>query len=135
MQCKICKNKTRLPNHKFCSKECYWKSLVEIKGKNAPNYRKIVSKSQCHKWLDVNFGKIQLCEGKYCRKNTNYYEWCLIKGLKYERKRKNFMRLCRSCHRRYDLTSEKKKQAIKNLIKYNPYAKKNSYKRYLEQRI
>ena len=32
-----------------------------------------------------------------------------------ERKRENFLRLCRSCHRRYDLTEEKSKKAQENL--------------------
>ncbi|MEK6884929.1 MAG: hypothetical protein AABY22_35185 [Nanoarchaeota archaeon] len=86
-----------------------------VKGENAPNWKRIVGKSQVHKWLDVNYGKLRTCEGNDCRKKSFTYEWCLKTGFKYERKRENFLRLCRSCHRRYDLTEEKKKQAIKNL--------------------
>jgi len=115
MQCKKCKNKTKLPHNKFCSQKCYWESLVGIKGKDAPNYKKIVGESQVHKWLGINFGKEKNCEGKDCRKNSIWYDWALKKGKKYERKRKNFLRLCRSCHRRYDLTDKKINQAIKNL--------------------
>jgi hypothetical protein len=103
-----------------------------IKGENAPNYRKVVCKSTVHRWLEVNYGKDKICEGDDCRGNATWYDWALKRGKKYERIRSNFMRLCRSCHRRYDLTPQKKKQAIKNLILHNPYAKQNSYKRFME---
>jgi|694.fasta_scaffold143423_7 hypothetical protein len=115
MKCKLCENQTRLKHHKFCSQECYWKSLEGIKGKNAPNYRKVVGKSQVHRWLDVHYGRPKQCEGNECRKNSNVYDWALKKGKEYERDRKNFFRFCRSCHRIYDLTPKKKIQAIKNL--------------------
>lgn len=87
-----------------------------IKGKDAPNYKKIVGKAHVHGWLSVNYGNEKKCEGKDCRGTATWYDWALIHGKKYERKRKNFKRLCRSCHRRYDLTPEKREQAIKNLI-------------------
>ena len=113
----MCNKPNRLPDHKFCSKECYWESLKGIKGEKAPNYKTVVGKSQVHKWLDVHFGKPRRCEMKTCDGKTEmrWFDWALIKGKRYERKRKNFMRLCRSCHRRYDLTVKKKKQAIENL--------------------
>lgn len=44
-----------------------------------------------------------------------YMNGALKRNLKYERNRNNFLRLCRSCHRRYDLTKDKLKQAIQNL--------------------
>jgi hypothetical protein len=50
------------------------------------------------------------CEGK-----SIWFDWAKKEGKKYERNRDNFLRLCRSCHRRYDLTPEKRKKAIKNL--------------------
>ena len=115
MQCKNCGNKTRLPTHKFCSKECYWKSLEGIKGEDAPNYRQVVGKSQVHRWLDVHYGRPKTCEGTDCRGTATWYDWALKTGMDYERKRENFLRLCRSCHRRYDLTEPKREQAIKNL--------------------
>lgn len=137
MQCKTCRKLVVGIHRKFCSKECYWKSLEGIKGKNAPNYRRVVGKSQVHKWLDTHYGKPSICESKTCDKKTvkRWFDWALKTGKTYERNRNNFFRLCRSCHRRYDLTPEKKEQAIKNLIKHNPYGNKNSYKRYLEQGV
>jgi hypothetical protein len=130
MKCKQCDKETKLKTHKFCSKECYWKSLEGIKGENAPNYRETVTQNTVHHWLNVNYGKPKTCEGVDCRGTATWYDWALITGKQYERKRENFMRLCRSCHRRYDLTPEKKLQAIKNLIKHNPYANKKSYDKY-----
>lgn len=105
----------RRPNTKFCSQKCYWASLEGIKGANAPNYRKVVGKSQVHKWLEVHYGKDNICEGIDCRGIATWYDWALKKGRTYKRDRDNFLRLCRSCHRRYDLTREKKRQAIENL--------------------
>ena len=116
MQCKQCNNKIN-KNRKFCSKECYWKSLVGIKGKDAPNYRKVVGKSQVHKWLDVNYGRPKICEYKKCdgKIESRWFDWALKKGKQYERKRSNFFRMCRSCHRKYDMTPQKRQQALNNL--------------------
>lgn len=86
-----------------------------IKGENAPNWKKEVGKSQVHKWLDSNFGKPKICENINCKKKSNWYDWALKKGKIYTRDRDNFLRLCRSCHRIYDLDDKKKEQAIKNL--------------------
>ena len=117
MKCIKCVGVIKSHKHKFCSKECYWKSLRGIKGENAPNYKKVVGKSQVHHWLGVHYGKPRICEDKKCdgRTKERYFDWALKTGYKYERKRENFLRMCRSCHRRYDLTPEKRKQAIKNL--------------------
>lgn len=55
-----------------------------------------------HQWLYKYFGKANKCEGKNCRKNSNIFNWSLKKKCKYERKRNNFIQLCRSCHMIYD---------------------------------
>lgn len=118
MRCKTCRKQIARNHRKFCSKECYWKSLEGVKGETAPGYKRIVGKSQVHKWMDVHYGQDKICEGApgiKCRGKATVYDWALKKGYEYERKRENFLRLCRSCHRRYDLTEEKKKQAIENL--------------------
>lgn len=69
-----------------------------------------------HKWLRREFGKANMCESKKCEGWCKQYDWAKIKGKKYERKRENFKKLCTSCHRKYDMTQEQKKLAIKNLI-------------------
>lgn len=54
-----------------------------------------------HMWLDREFGSVSKCE--HCGRNdTNIvYEWA-CKNKDYRRVREEFMRLCRSCHRKYD---------------------------------
>lgn len=94
-----------------------------IKGENAPNYREVVCKATVHQWLYANYGNPRICEGvkgMECRGST-WYDWALKTGKQYIRDRNNFLRLCRSCHRRYDLTPSKIKQAIKNLKLYSPH--------------
>ena len=58
---------------------------------------------------------------KDCKDKSRFYEWCLKKNNKYKRDRTYFLRLCRSCHRRYDLTPKQRKKVIENCKKYNPY--------------
>lgn len=72
------------------------------------NWKKVVGILRVHTWLTEVYGNIKVCEGKDCRKISTNYDWALIHGKQYERKRKNFKRLCRSCHLRYDLTPEKR---------------------------
>lgn len=55
-----------------------------------------------HYWLRQNYGKPNKCLNLDCKGISTRYEWALIKGRKYIRKRENFMRLCRSCHAIYD---------------------------------
>ena len=55
-----------------------------------------------HAWLRRHFGNASICEGMDCRQNSSEYNWALIKGKRHERKRENYMQLCRSCHALYD---------------------------------
>lgn len=59
-----------------------------------------VGKLAIHHWLERNFGKLRKCE--ICGDvNAKHYDWA-NKDHKYKRKRKDYLRLCRSCHRKYD---------------------------------
>lgn len=84
-------------------------------GKNAPNYKKVVGKSRVHQWMRDKYGTPKICDTKNCQSASIWFDWALIHGKKYERKRANFKRLCRTCHRRYDFDQKKKDNAIKNL--------------------
>ena len=56
-----------------------------------------------HIWIKKNFAKKRVCE--FCGFKSNNplrIDFALIKGMKYERKRENFIELCRSCHSIYD---------------------------------
>lgn len=71
-----------------------------------------------HRWINLHFGSPKICENPNCERKSNWFDWCLKTGKKYERKRENFLRMCRRCHRRYDLTPRKRLLAIKNLTWY-----------------
>ena len=115
-KCRICPNKINKKGRIFCSLDCYRKSLRGVKGKNAPRWKDVVGKGAVHKWLNVTYGKPKICQMKGCKGKSIVYDWSLNSGCKYEKKRKNFRRLCRSCHHRYDMTPETRDKAIKNLI-------------------
>lgn len=54
-----------------------------------------------HKWLIYHFEKTGKCE--FCKTvSAKKYEWALLKGKEYKRKRENYIELCCKCHRNYD---------------------------------
>lgn len=58
-----------------------------------------------HKWLEKHYGKAHKCEaGAQCRGDSIMYHWAKRQGMPYEHKRENFIMLCASCHRKYDMT-------------------------------
>lgn len=74
------------------------------------NYQKV------HSWIRYNYGKANRCENKECKvPSAKRFEWALITGKRYAKKIENFMPLCPSCHRNYDMTEEIKK----NMSKHN----------------
>jgi len=93
-----------------------------------------VSNAGLHLWLRVNYGNPKKCE--FCNsKNEICYDWALKSGLQYERKRENFLRLCRSCHMRYDYKNgsravyyptQEVKEKIRKSVKI--YVRKNKKK-------
>lgn len=58
--------------------------------------------STIHKWLIREFGKANKCIAINCDGKKKKYEWALIKGNNYSRKKDNFAQLCTRCHRYYD---------------------------------
>jgi len=67
-----------------------------------------------HVWLRNTFGKANKCECLNCPKISKNYEWALIDGKKYERKRENFIMMDKSCHRKYDKIN--KKQVVSKTV-------------------
>lgn len=55
-----------------------------------------------HTWIRNHFGKADCCENLNCEQKSKFFEWANISG-RYLRKREDFMKLCRSCHRRFDM--------------------------------
>lgn len=88
-----------------------------------------------HQWLKYHYGKAQKCEATQCPGISKSYDWALIKGKEYEKKRENFMSLCHSCHKKYDFTEKGRQQIIaanqnikKTHCKYgHEYTKENTY--------
>lgn len=97
------------------ARRAYWDSLKGTKGSNAPHWKgNKIGKTAVHCWLNVVYGKPKKCEHCGTTDESKVYEWA-NKDHKYRRVREDFKRLCRSCHRKYDLTPDKKEKAIKNL--------------------
>lgn len=59
-----------------------------------------------HDWLHKNFGKADRCDMRGCANIPKRFEWALKKGFIYQKKRKAFLMLCVSCHRKYDFTDQ-----------------------------
>lgn len=96
--CPICKRIffVHLFRHKegkghYCSSKCFGESLW-INGKP--------TKKSIHQFIKRSFGKPSYCE--ICKKTQGNFEWANIDH-KYNKKRKYWIRLCRSCHRKYDI--------------------------------
>lgn len=59
--------------------------------------------SAIHSWLRINFGKATICENPVCDRESINYQWAKKKEGVYEKKRENFIQLCRKCHAKYDV--------------------------------
>ena len=69
-----------------------------------------------HNWLRDKFWKSNCCENPHCQKKSIQYQYALIQWKEYERKRENFIMLCRSCHKKMDMTDEiREKCMVSNL--------------------
>lgn len=88
------------------------------------NYKKNRKEiSSLHSKLRNKHGSATKCSNKECSKKSFIYEWALITGREYTDNPDDYIQLCRSCHRRYDLTENKRKKAIKNLMWSNGKSK------------
>ncbi len=64
---------------------------------NRPNY------DANHHWLKNQFGKAIKCDNDECIfKSPKRFEWANISGY-HKRDRKDYLQLCPSCHRKWDL--------------------------------
>ena len=73
-----------------------------------------------HDWINKHYGKATHCDNPECKGISNKYEYALIHGMEHDRKRDNYIMLCRSCHRKYDLTKDKSAIISKHIAgKYN----------------
>ena len=72
---------------------------------------------RCHSWLIYWHGRANKCENIHCTyPNPKRFEWALRKGFDYEKKIDNYMMLCPSCHRKYDITEIQRNRMSKARI-------------------
>jgi len=73
-----------------------------VKGQTAHNEGIFTSDSMAavHHWIRRKYGQPKYCE--HCKKNgSGWYDWA-NRNHTYKRIRKDWMRLCRGCHMKYD---------------------------------
>lgn len=92
--------------------------------------------SAVHKWLTKHYGKANKCEAGFCSGISKTYQWAKLIDCEYEHKRENFMMMCASCHRRYDITDDQVARMANTLAKRtstevcrngHPRTKQNTY--------
>lgn len=54
-----------------------------------------------HQWMRRQFGGANRCEHN-CGTTSTKFDWALVRGKRYEKKRENFIMLCKKCHHAYD---------------------------------
>lgn len=96
-------------NSEACKKHCKrdvvrLRSMLDaVRGKGEEHHMwmgKEVSYSPLHKWLRKYFGKPDRCEE--CKTVTaKRFEWANMTGI-YDRSRRNYAMLCKSCHVKKD---------------------------------
>ena len=71
-----------------------------------------------HNWIRKSYGKATKCENSQCLGKSKQYQWALRQSRKYSRKVRDYIQLCRSCHRKMDITVETRKKISNSLIKH-----------------
>lgn len=101
--CCECGTQFKTISPKFCSRKCFHVNYGKNHRKeNSPRWKgDDTGYHGVHTWLRKNYGVIGICEN--CTK-TSKLHWAKKKDKEYERKRENFLHLCASCHKRYDIT-------------------------------
>lgn len=139
MICFLCPKKIE-SHRKFCSRKCFNRSLKnrvftkawrekirksKLGKKNAmygvvnerhPNWKgDRVSYDGLHKWIYRKLGKPDTCQNCGKSKLTrNKIHWANVSG-KYKRDFDDWVRLCVSCHMKFDMTNARIKKNVKNL--------------------
>ncbi len=70
-----------------------------------------------HHRIHRRYGKADRCENPKCEGKSRIFEWA-NKSRKHLPVRSDWIRLCRSCHRKFDMTPEKWESHSKMMLKY-----------------
>ena len=94
------------------NKTSFKKGHVGMKEKLNPNWKgDKAGYGAIHDWLKLYFGKPKFCE--HCGiKTAKKYEWANV-SKKYKRDRSDWLRLCTSCHHKYDDSRKKMWETIR----------------------
>jgi hypothetical protein len=119
---------------KYCSCVCRAKGMPSPKkGKKYPNFSgenhplwkgDNVGFHALHTWLRRKYGIPKTCE--FCGSTKNV-QWA-SKKQKYTRKRKDWLNLCASCHKKYDIK-------MNNRIVWNKGLRGEDYKKHFRKRV
>lgn len=93
-----------------CSRYCWYihfKNIVKEESKS-PNWKgDRVGRPALHNWVQKHLGKPIKCD--HCKTiKAKQYDWA-NKSQKYKRQLSDWIRLCRSCHAKYDYKTRSKK--------------------------
>lgn len=118
--CVICKNKFRTTltevkrgGGNCCSRDCWYKRFRKIvkKGSDASGWKgDAVGLNALHTWVSKNLGKPRKCQ-KCGTTTAKQFDWA-NKSRNYKRDLSDWIRLCRSCHSKYDYKVRSKKWAL-----------------------
>lgn len=110
LNCEECKKPFEVEVPKFCCRDCFHTNYGKNhRGTRSPRWKgDNVNYHGIHTWLKKTYGKGGNCDK--CQTENPKLHWALVKGKKYERKRENFLHLCPSCHKYYDMTDETRKR-------------------------
>lgn len=68
-----------------------------------------------HEYFRKKLGKATHCKNSKCKaKNPKRFERALIKGKKYSYNIKDYIELCPSCHRHYDMTDQQRENSSRS---------------------
>ena len=84
--------------------------------------------SSIHHWLKYHYGKADKCENKECNKTCKTFTWAKKRGVSYDYNRKHFIKLCRSCHSKYDFTEKTFERMRQNNLNAKKKICKNGHK-------
>ncbi|MBU1092552.1 hypothetical protein KJ836_02705 [Patescibacteria group bacterium] len=84
-----------------CALTWFGKKRPEFSGENHPQWKgDDAGYAAIHNWVRRNFDGEDLCE--FCgSEKSKVYDWANISG-KYKRNKSDWLRLCRSCHIKFD---------------------------------
>lgn len=88
-------------------------SKNKIKGEKSHNWKgDRVGVSGMHRWVETWKGKLKKCEVCGIEEKNKIYDWANIDHT-YKRILEDYIRMCRSCHRKYDIKNNNYMESIR----------------------